>query len=95
MAQAEVDSFVSKLKSLWHLGISNNLNVKTEGGKVSVSLEVDIGYATPLLTVFRIRSSKDPECLAELLSNDSRWEECCYQNLHIYLSILLLIPLEV
>ena len=47
MAQTELDSFVSKLKSLWHFGFSANLNVKTEGGKVSVSLEADLGYAPP------------------------------------------------
>lgn len=47
MAQVELDSFVSKLKSLWLSGFSAKLHVETEGGKVSVRLEADLGYAPP------------------------------------------------
>ena len=47
MAQMELDSFVIKLKSLWLAGLSAKLNIETEGGKVSVRLEADLGYAPP------------------------------------------------
>ena len=47
MSQAELDSFVYKLKSLWKMGLSAKLQVETNGGKVSVCLEADLGYAPP------------------------------------------------
>ena len=47
IAQVELDSFVSKLKSLWLSGFSAQLHVETQGGKVSVRLAADLGYAPP------------------------------------------------
>ena len=49
MAQVELDSFVSKLKSLWQLGISATLNVEVIGGKASVEMKADLGYIPPPL----------------------------------------------
>ena len=47
MAQVELDSFVSKLKSLWLSGFSAQLHVETKRGKVSVHLEADPRHAPP------------------------------------------------
>ena len=47
MAEMEIDSFVSKLKSLWAAGLSATLHVETEGGKASIYLKADVGYLPP------------------------------------------------
>ena len=49
MAYVELDSFVSKLKSLWQSGISATLNVEVVGGKASIMMKADIGYLPPPL----------------------------------------------
>ena len=45
----ELDSFVTKLKNLWNLGISATLNVEVDGGKASIVIKADLGYLQPPL----------------------------------------------
>ena len=59
MAVVEIDSFISKLKSLWALGYSATLHVETEAGKASVCLKADIGYLPPPAT-FPQRQHRGP-----------------------------------
>ena len=47
MAQVELDSFVTKLKSLLQLGFSATLHIEAEAGKASVCLKADLGYSIP------------------------------------------------
>ena len=47
MANAEVDSFVTKLKHLWHSGYKASLNIEVCDGKASVTLAAEVGYALP------------------------------------------------
>ena len=47
MDQVELDSFVSKLKSLWQLGFSATLHLEVEGGKASAVMKADLGFLPP------------------------------------------------
>ena len=48
-AEVELDSFVSKLKSLWQLGMSATLNIDVAGGKASIVMKADLGFVPPPL----------------------------------------------
>ena len=43
MAYAELDSFIIKLKHLWHFGVNASLNVETREGKAFVNLKAELG----------------------------------------------------
>ena len=47
MATTEVDSFVTKLKHLWHSGYKACLKIEVCEGKASVTLAAEVGYALP------------------------------------------------
>ena len=51
MAQVEIDSFFSKLKSFWASGFSATLNVETDRGKASVCLKTDISVAPNIIVL--------------------------------------------
>ena len=60
MAELEIDSFVSKLKSLWASGVSASLHVETQGGKASVCLKADVGFLPPPVTAPLRRRHRGP-----------------------------------
>ena len=43
----ELDSFVTKIKSLWHAGKKACLQVETENGQAFICLKAELGYVTP------------------------------------------------
>ena len=52
-AEVELDSFVSKLKSLWQLGMSSSLNVDVAGGKALIVMKADC-YKTPNIEIVKL-----------------------------------------
>ena len=56
---SELDSFVLKLKHLWHSGVNAHLDVHTHAGQAWVHLHVQLGQAPgPLHPVFPPRRKK-------------------------------------
>ena len=47
MAHIEIDSFVSKFKHLWNLGLDANLNIESKAGKAFIQLKVGLGCPPP------------------------------------------------
>ena len=47
MATVELDSFITKLKHLWHNGYKANFQVDISDGKAAVTLTADLGYIEP------------------------------------------------
>ena len=47
MADCELDSFITKLKHLWHSGFKASLNVDVSDGKAAVNLTADLGFIDP------------------------------------------------
>ena len=45
MDYSEVDSFISKFKHLWQLGLKAHLDLDTKAGQVWVGLHVHLGHA--------------------------------------------------
>ena len=75
MAEVELNSFITKLKSLWKLGITASLNIVTEGGKASVCLNADLGYTHPPNISQRPQSSRQRRGPAYFRRQERRRQE--------------------